>query len=359
MSFKNKLILGLIALAKPRRKEPRKGGRRFLVVSTTGLGDTLWGTPALKALRQTYASAYIGVLTTGLGQEVLKNSPHVDEIFCWKKPYFFSFFRLLFALKRRKIETVLIFHTSQRALLPLCSVIGACQIIGSKGINKGLDSLLTRCLEIKPIHEIARRLEIVAEIGAKTQDPTLELFTDEEAEREAAEFLRKCQIPPYISLVGIHPGAKDKFKQWSPDCFIELGKRLSHHLGCQVVVTGGTEERELVQRIAAEIPGAIFVAGELPLHTLAALIKKMSLFVANDTGPMHVAFAIGTPTVALFAPTDHRLCGPYFLSRVEIIQKPPTCTPCVRKKCRDPFCLLQISPQEVYDAALRLYYAPK
>ncbi len=320
---------------------------RFLIVSTTGLGDTLWGTPAIRALRQKHPHAYIAALTSPLGKEVLQGNPHIDEIFVVKKPTLVSLLRLYRPLKKREISKAFIFHTSQRPILPFCRIIGASTIIGTAGINKGLDFILTTPLPSKPMHEIARRFDIAGSHG----DPSMELIT---APEEISPILAK--IPPYVPIIGLHGGAKDKFKQWPPELFGEVGRRLKDHLGAQIIVTGGTHEKKLVSYISSLIEGSIPVSGHLSVQGLAALICKMNVFVSNDTGPMHVAFAVKTPTVALFAPTDHNLCGPYHVSKSTIIQKMRTCTPCLRKKCRQPFCMLQISPEEVYQETLKLYY---
>jgi ADP-heptose:LPS heptosyltransferase len=347
--MKNFLIRTLLSAFKRFRKA-NLVDERFLIVSTTGLGDTLWGTPALKALRKAHPHAYIAVLTSKIGKELLEHNPYLDELFLIDTPWW----QLVRTLKKKQIGTALVFHTSQRMVLPLCFLIGASKIVGTKGLCKGLDHILTTALEQKPLHEIARRLEIVS--GPPMPDPLLELFTSQADEDAAEQFLAKHALPSYIPLIGIHPGAKDKFKQWHPSCFVTLGNQLKEHLGAQILVTGNASEKELVTEIASKIKGAIAVSGELGVRPLAALIKKMGLFIVNDTGPMHIAFAMRTPTVALFGPTDPKLCGPYLATEAFVIRKPPTCAPCLRKSCREPFCLLQISPQEVYDAALTLYY---
>jgi lipopolysaccharide heptosyltransferase II len=363
MNIKNFLIKSLIRLVKRYRKKEislvKGQPPRFLVVSTTGLGDTLWGTPALRALREKHPRAYIAVLTSSIGHEILRHNPHADQIFVLKNSSFISLLTLYFSLKRKKIHTVLIFHTSQRLVLPLCFLIGARTLIGTKGINKGLDFILTHGLENTPVHEIARRLEIIGQVGAQARNPLLELYLSDEDKHSAEKFLQEHGIPDYIPIVGLQPGAKDKFKQWPPESFIDIGNRLKDHLGCQIVVTGSASEKNLVEKIARKIPGSIALHGELSLCAAAALIKKMSLMISNDTGPMHIAFAMQTPTIALFAPTDPKRCGPYFASRTKVIEKQTTCAPCLRKKCQDPFCLLQIGTQEVYDEALKLFYNEK
>ena len=116
------------------------------------------------------------------------------------------------------------------------------------------------------------------------------------------------------------------------------------------VMTGSEKEAPLAESIASQISGARSIAGRLPLRSFAALIEKLDLFITNDTGPMHLSFAMETPTVALFSPTDPYLCGPYQCENAVAIKKRRACTPCLKKKCRLPFCMEQISPHEVYES---------
>jgi lipopolysaccharide heptosyltransferase II len=330
---------------------------RFLLVSTTGLGDTLWGTPSLKALKTTFPHAYIAVVTSPIGKEILIHNPYIDDLFVLKSASLFSFFKLFFAVRRKEIQCALIFHSSQRFVLPFCILIGATEVIGTEKMHKGLDSLLTEIVPAKPMHEIERRLHIVAKVGAHVQStPVLELHLSEKDEDVAQSFLKAKQIPDYLPIIGMHPGAKDVFKRWPLEMFADLGKRLCAHFGCTLIITGTATEKEVVEKISSQIPQSIPLTGELLLRPLAALIKKMSLFISNDTGPMHVAFAMQTPTIGLFAPTDFRVCGPFLNPKAAIIQKSMTCSPCLRKKCKDPFCMLQISVDEVFEHVLQLFY---
>ncbi|HEX2579470.1 MAG TPA: glycosyltransferase family 9 protein [Rhabdochlamydiaceae bacterium] len=346
MSFKNFLIKILMPFAKSFIRTNK--GHRFLIVSTTGLGDTLWGTPAIRALRETYRDAYIAVITTALGKQVLQSNPHINEIFIVNNPPFFPLLKLFPTLIKRKISHVLVFHISQRPLLPFCALIGAERIIGTEKINKGLDFLLTDKLETKRIHEIQRRLEVVEATGAKAVSKQMEFFPSDEDHKKAEALLPKGLV------VGLHPGAKDRFKQWPPSHFIKLGLRLKEKLGCEIIVTGTPSEKALVETITGSIEGSIGIYETVSITTLAALLSKLSLYITNDTGPLHIACASTTPTIALFTPTDPVLCGPYFAPHVTVLQKKPTCFPCLKKKCNEPFCMLQISTDEVLQAALEL-----
>ncbi|NRA89682.1 MAG: glycosyltransferase family 9 protein [Simkaniaceae bacterium] len=337
--MKNTLINILLRLI-PTPKNGEGKDPRILVVSTTGLGDSIWGTPAIRALRKKHPNARIALLTSPVGKQVFLNNPNIDEIFVLKSPFVFSAFKLFSSLRKQKFNAAYIFHISQRIALPLVSLTGASKIVGTKGSNKGLDHLLTHPQDSIKIHEIERRLKIVDCAGAKAD---MELFVTEKENEKALEHLPNAPL-----VIGMHPGAKDRFKQWNPKYFIELGRLLAQEKGALILINGDLSEAKLCEEIANNIPRAVSLAGKLPLRPISALIEKLDFFITNDTGPMHIAFAMNTPTLALFSPTDPMLCGPY-KTDATVLAKPKTCTPCLRKKCRSPFCMEQISPQEVYE----------
>lgn len=343
--MKNALIRLILSLL-PKKRFLVQGNRRILIVSTTGLGDSLWGSPAIRALRQAFPDAHLALLTSPIGMALYKNSPYLNQIHLLKNASFLSALKLLPTLRKERFDTAYIFHLSQRMTLPLVYAAGPEIIRGTQGINKGLDFLLTHPLPQKHHHEIQRRLEISEVPDAS---PKMDLFITEEENEEALHHL-----PEGKCLIGMHPGAKDRFKQWHPKRFVELGRRLAKEKEATLIITGSQEEAPLAEQIAAGIPGALSVAGKLPVRSTAALIEKFDLFITNDTGPMHIAFAMKTPTLALFSPTDPILCGPYGINHGITLQKPPTCIPCIRKKCQAPFCMEQLSPQAAYEKATTL-----
>ena len=347
MSIKNLLIvffLKVIRKFSPARKESTDAPH-FLVVTTTALGDSLWATPAIRALKTSHPTCFLSVLTSPIGKEVLSDNPYVDKIYVLEKPHISSLLKIFFQLRKKPINKAYIFHTSQRMILPFCYLLQPQEIVGTAGINKGLDTLLNISFKQKPEHEIQRRLRMVN--APETANPSLELFLTDSDRKNASSYRERKHLSNSPVIIGMHPGAKDKFKQWPPECFIELGNRLKQSLDCSILITGSPHEKELTEQIARKIPGAIALTEKVPLKTLAGLIEKLDLFITNDTGPMHVAFAMQTPTVSLFTVTESKLCGPYLAKKATVIQKHKTCTPCLRKRCMLPFCMLQISPKEV------------
>lgn len=323
-------------------------GEKILVVSTTALGDTLWATPALASLRTSFPDAFIGVLTSPIGIQILKHNPHVDELFVLKEPLLPRFFPLKNHLLQLRFDTVLLFHASQRLTLPLCSLLGAKVIAGTVGINKGLDSLLTHAAPSVFEHEISRRLNLVKLIGGKITAETLQFFLHPDE-----------KLPPRSGRwIALHPGAKDGFKRWPIELFTSLGKKLQKELGAQILITGVSSEWHLMKALASGIPGAHLSDPSLSLRQFAALLDQMDLLICNDTGPFHLACALGKKAVALYAATDPKLCGPYKAPDAIAVSQKTSCTPCLKRKCNSPFCLLQISPDAVMEAVRTLWNRP-
>lgn len=322
--MKNFCLTLLVRCFKP-KPHPITG--RVLVVSTTALGDTLWATPSLKALRP--HCSYLAVLTSALGAEALKHNPAIDQIYVLK-----NLWSLRKALRKERFDTVLVFHTSQRIVLPLVASLGASKIAGTTGINKDLDHLLTHPISPRYEHEIVRRLRITGVPLPK--DQTLSFFLQPE------ERLSPRAGGPWIA---IHPGSNDRYKRWPTENFIALGKQL-REAGYAILITGNSKESALMQEVAEGIPGA-HIDEPRSLRSFAALLEQMDLLVSNDTGPTHLAWALGKPAISLFVPTDPHLSGPHQAPQGVAIARPPTCAPCMKRACRSPFCFLQIGVNEV------------
>lgn len=354
--IKNSLIRCIIGLSKrfnvPERNVKERP-ERFLIVSTTGIGDTLWGTPAIRALKEAYPDSYIGLLTTATGCELLKGNPYIDRFFIFKRGLrVLTLLKLLKELRQERFGVAFIFHASDRIIWPLVFLTGTPQIIGIVGQSKGLDFILTKAIEQDNVHGVDMRLRLVGEAGASRKNESAPALYLSEAETiDASKFLETLGFDENFTIIGFHPGAQKPFKCWPAERFIETGRRLVKDIGCKVIITGDRNEKGLCEYIASQIPGAVSVAGKANLRETAAIIEKMHLFITNDTGPMHMAFALGTPTVAIFCPTNPGLCGPYNAKDVVIIKRPVTCNPCIGKECQRPVCMGQITVEEVVEGA--------
>ncbi len=337
--WKNGLIR-LFFRTKEKDLPPPKNPKNILIVSTTGLGDTLWATPAIASLKESHPDAKIFVLTSPLGNQVLNNNPHIEKCFVFDKPYFFSFFRCRSQLKKRSFDCIFIFHSSQRLVFPLCASLNTDHLIGTTKINKGLDFLFTKLYPSKPIHEAQRRLELVSFLGASEEPRSLKFYIKNP--KNTSQDLEKSSIL-------LHPGAKDRYKCWPISCFTDVASQLLKK-GFRIFLSGTPEEQDLIEMIQQKVPEATILK-KGSIDYFAKQISQMDLVITNDTGPMHMATALDVPVITLFAPTNPELCGPFHAKKAIVLQGNRTCTPCLKRKCREPFCLLQTSPSQVLEQA--------
>lgn len=326
---------------------------KIAIFSTTGLGDTLWAMPAIKALKASFPECRITALLSPIGKEVLLNNPFIDEVIVHS---LFPFHKLYMMLRRKKFDAIVIFHASERKIFLLAKLLNPHYIIGTLGRSKDSDFILTNA--IKPHfneHEIQRRVNLIYPLGAQsTNDLKLQVFLTDDEREQANFFLKSMGVEPQDKLIGIHPGSKDIFKRWPKEYFINVAKKLQNRIGCKVIITGSMHESKLAKSIAKELPYSISLFGQVSLRTMIAIIEKMSLYITNDTGPMHIAFAMDIPTISLFSPTHPSSCGPLQASNsiVEYVNR--CCVPCLAKKCKDPFCMRQISQETVLKHALSI-----
>lgn len=350
-------ILGLSAFLN-RNRYRSDTPSRLLVVSTTGVGDTLWGVPALRALRESFPKAEIGVLTSPLGYQLLENSPYIDELFVFRRgaSQALAFFQLLDRLRAKKYDSAFFFHASDRVVWPLVHFAGVRDFYGFKDQNKGLDFILQNLLPLSvKEHAIKARLNLVELIGAATEDTTLGITFKS---HETTAFPKKLESVGFGKgrpVIGMHPGSQKLYKCWPSEKYAELGRLLSEEFSCRIIVTGDKSEVDLAKSISSKIPGSVSVAGKLNLRETAYLLGELDLLVSNDTGPMHMAFAMSTPTVALFGPTDPVFCGPYGVENARVIQAKGLCSDCIGKNCEKQMCMNSIKVEEVMESVRALF----
>ncbi len=156
-------------------------------------------------------------------------------------------------------------------------------------------------------------------------------------------------------FAAIHAGTSPfgQYKQWPPERWAEVARRLAAEAGLSVVFTRGPSQSEGESAEAMARAAGALVAPAFSLRELGELCRRCRVFLSVDTGPMHLASAVGAPVVALFGPKDPRVYGPYFGPRA-IVEKPMECRPCRKRSCDDPRCMLAITPDDVLGAAKSL-----
>ena len=209
-------------------------------------------------------------------------------------------------------------------------------------------------------HEVEYNLNLLKELGCDIQKPP-EFFIDipAEAERKVQELLLSLSIDRSKPIAIVHPGSGGSARVWGAENFGKLGAKLANNSSVQVLVTGSSSEKLQVDTVVQSSENVVVsVAGKLSMKELAALIRMAQLFVANSTGPIHVAAAVGTPVVGLYPqhiPMSARRWGPYSDKSIVFTPKKPVyCADCSGGKDEQCACMQSITVSEVYAAASSL-----
>jgi 3-deoxy-D-manno-octulosonic-acid transferase/heptosyltransferase-1 len=336
----------------------------ILIVKLSAIGDVIHTLPSLAALRRLYPDAHITWVVEEAAADLIKNHPCLDAVLVsrrkrWNKDFRGGQFRrpleeirsFINLLRQRPYDLVIDFHGLFKS-----SII----VFLSRGKRKlGYDSLQElsglflneKILEDMSKHAVDRYLDLPRHLGAKTDNAQFVLPSDEEAQARVQNLLRKYNLEDK-KFIAVNPIALWETKLWSNEKFAHLADLINDKLQMKVVFTG-SEKEPLNKIISLMTTQSINFGGETSLIELACLYKKARIVISTDSGPMHLAAAVGTPVIALFGPTDPARTGPYGLGHV-VIRAGLDCSPCFLKKCPTTKCMEDISPQQVFAAVEKI-----
>ncbi len=331
--------------------------RNILVIDFGQLGDVVLSLPALAAIRHRFPRARITVAVgraggdavvelSGLADEVLA----VDRVGLRDGPKLLSVFRigqLSLDVRRRKFDFVIDLHSlSETNLLGFLS--GAPQRLYARRPTRSLDYLSNfrpqAPVEDRNKHAIDRYLDVLAPLEASDVSRLPRLPVRDEDRRVIEALLKKAKAGTDAPLVGIFPGAGHASRCWPLARFAELAHALERNDGVRVVLFAGPEERELVRQARALFPASTIFFDRLTIPQLAAAAQHLAVFVSNDTGPMHIAAAAGTPVVIVMA--HHPMFSSYI-------------PPGERHRVVHARAITDITPGEVYDVTRAAFTAER
>jgi heptosyltransferase II len=202
-------------------------------------------------------------------------------------------------------------------------------------------------------HEVDRNLDIVGLLDIDNEASDLVLNLSEEEKAYADDFLRPNNNDGSC-LMGIHPGGSSFDKLWSPENFAEIADRLIDEFNAKVILFTGPGEDNLARSILAKARNPLIFASGIKLRQFSALVERCSLFVCNDSGPMHIASALKVPTVAIFGPTDYVRWRPHNENSV-VVRKDMDCWPCSAHRCKRNYeCTKDLPVSQVWKAIVEL-----
>jgi len=380
-------LLPLLPCRVPLRRCPvrrEQASHRILITRVGAFGDVLMATPLLAALRAAYPDAHLTWLVEHTEAQAIDANPYIDELIRWDGAYWKRQFRwqrlplgllrarrFCGALRRRRYDVFISFQPEEWPWL--VRGVDAPVSIGVFDTFRQTDGLARTSPHVRlysaaytrddlPLHRTDQYLLPLRALGLS--DPVEKRmsmgFTEEDA-AAAGRFLEGHGLAEGRPFVVLAPMTTWPSRCWPEERYAALGDALARRLGCASVLIGSgrPEEREAVARVAARMEsGPIQAAGVLDFRQMAALIARSSALISGDTGPMHVAAAVGTPAVSLFGPTPVLGRAPLASGGVTLMHPVP-CGPCDQKLCPNPpeshlLCLRLISVDEVFEAVTGL-----
>ncbi len=347
---------------------------RILLIRPDHIGDLLFVTPALRMLRQSIPDAHLTCMVGPWGKAVLENNPHVDEFMECEFPGFsrkpkgaaWTPYRALHAWAARlgsqqyDLAIVLRFDHWWGALLAYLARI-------PRRVGYDMPEVrpfLTQAVPYVSLrHEVLQNCTLVGHALRQTADFDLALqyVVSKQDEEHITEFLGASGVTAGRPLVAIHPGAGAEVKLWRPQGWAEVADQLVARWNAQIVLTGGRDELDLAWSVYAHMRSEPLVAaGQTSLGQLAALFQRCQLVMGPDCGPLHLAVAVGTPTLHLYGPVDPLKFGPWGPPGQHVVlTSGRACIPCNRldytgEELAEHACVLEIPVQSVAGAAHRL-----
>jgi lipopolysaccharide heptosyltransferase I len=339
---------------------------RTLIIKPSSMGDVVQALPVLTALKETHPRAHVSWLVAKAFAGILDGHPRLDEIIVFDRKRFgrftFSvtvateFVRFMEDLRRRRFTTVIDLQGLFRSGL-LALATGAPARVGFRGARELAPLFYTA--EVGPgrqaVHAVDRYMALARRIGLAEPEARDHLPILPEARAAIRERLADASLGAGEAFLAVCAHARWPTKQWPPERFAAVMERLRKARGVRSVLVGSPDAAENARTIAqamAEPP--IDLTGSTTLKELAAVLGEARVLLTNDSGPMHVAAAVGRPVVAIFGPTNPKRTGPYGPGH-RVLAGRAACSPCYRRRClydrsnAAMLCLTNITPEAVFD----------
>jgi len=335
--------------------------RRVLLLNATALGDLLFSTPTFRALKETYPDWQLDVLVHPRYQDLAAPNPNLSRL--WLYPgRGMQLFTLMRQVRQQHYDLVIILHGNDPEATLISWAAGTPFIIGSAMSPLAFAYSATVSHPDPLEHAIERRLAYARLLGADTRDRHMDLPLPTPELQWARDILvhHFGSLPEL--LVAFHPTGSAPYKWWPQERYAELGKFIQEQYQASILIISGNRDRKAAEQLALQLQGPTLVTGgRYPLLTVAGLLSHCRLLVANDSGPLHMALALGVPTIALLG-ADHPVrIGPYQVDTATYLYAKDGACPepdCLTRRCPDNLCLQAITTKDVI-TTIKSWWEPR
>lgn len=320
--------------------------QKILVINLAFIGDVLLSTPVCRGLRAAYPNARIDMLVIPLNEPIAAGNPYIDRVLIYDKrgrhKRLGELWKLIKELSREKYDLSLTMNFASRGAMFAWAIGAKCRVGYDRQHSGWFLTDIADSSRERIRHETANHLEILKPLNITVTDTSL-AFRVQEADRQSLNQKKLFSNRPALAIC---PFGSYPKKSWVLSGYAELLKKLADTWDCFLIGAAG-DRAGLAQIAAASGREATILAGDLALGELAAFLKEIKVLITVDTGPMHLANAVGTPVIALFGPTDPRIWGPRG-AKDQVIQLDVPCSPCWGKgECGENRCMKEISIHDV------------
>ncbi len=327
--------------------------RRILVIKLRAVGDVLLSTIVTKNLRLAFPDAQIDYLTEPPSIDVLAGNPFLNHVHVHDRVSMTGV-RLLRRIRSQRYDLVIdLFGNPRTALITRLS--GARYRVGYRFRSRTYAYNIIAEPRGNRVHNTQFNLDALEAIGVAIQDRNIYFQFTPDDSRYVDAFLFDAHVDDRL-LIGVNTGGGWYTKRWGLDRYAELADRLVQQYGTSIVLTWGPGQLQDVEKIQSLMKQNAFIPPATTLKQLGALLKRCTCVISNDSGPMHIAAAVGTPVLGIYGPTSPVLQGPFGGQHVTIAKEGLNCLGCNYTKCPIGHpCMLDLSVDAVMEGVRQLF----
>lgn len=312
---------------------------KVLFITLSNIGDAVLTTPALSAIFENFKDAEVTLMVSPRAADLFKGDPYFEKIIVYKKNAAFG--QKMALMKNLRAADFDLLVDFKDTMLPF--------LLYAKKKTPILKKPPAYVMHMRDRH-LWKLRQVLTDIPHREYKPRI--WVADETLAEVDKIFKSNGIGQTDRVVAVAPGARSHTKQWTQEGFTSVCKRLIGETGVKVILIGDQQDCKVSSQILNQIEsGLTDLCGMTTLKELSAVLKKSALLITNDSAPMHIAWAVGTPVVAIFGPTNpqkYRPLGPKDI----VIKKEMPCSPCQRALCStDNECMKEVSADEVFQAA--------